>query len=57
MFSLGFLLYLIAHLDRSSFLTLNIHRAVEYDQGSAKQDRFVTGEREQEGETVGAERD
>lgn len=52
-----FLWYLTAHLDGSIFLTLNIHRPVEYDQGSAKENHFVTREGGEEGEAVGAERD
>lgn len=55
------MLYLTSHLDGSIFLTLNIHCPVEYDQGSAKEDHFVTreGGREggEEGEAVAAERD
>lgn len=41
LFCSRFLLYSRAHLDRSAFLTLNIHCPVEYDQGSAKEDHFV----------------
>lgn len=43
------MLYLTAHLDGSIFLTLNIHCLVEYDQGSAKEDHFVTREGGREG--------
>lgn len=42
----SFLLYLRTQLERSAFLTLNIHCPVEYDQGSAKEDHFVTWEKE-----------